>query len=507
MLFNSYTMICVFLPIVVAGYYAFKRYELVTAAKLWLIASSFTFYAAWKPSFLLILWGSIAFNYTLGRLMIAAGDDRASTRRWLMLFGVVGNLGLLFYFKYANFFIEEVTRYTGLDIANDPILLPLAISFFTFQQIAYLADIESGRLGKSSLVDYMLFVTFFPQLIAGPIVHHKQVMPQFEGQFLSRRFRENVSVGLTIFAVGLFKKVMLADNLEPTASRVFDAADGGAAITTFDAWLGLLSYSFQIYFDFSGYSDMAIGLALLFGVRLPLNFNSPYKASNISDFWRRWHITLSVFLRDYLYIPLGGNRRGEARRSLNLLMTMLIGGLWHGAGWNFVIWGGLHGVYLTIHHAFSKWLGADRKSTAGLGAGRIAGVAVTFLAVMVAWVFFRAVTLEGAMSVLAGTVGVTEAGLGAVPAAWWPLAWLAIGAFVVWVMPNTQQWVGYSPDPSQRPGGVGRADEGGATVATGGLVGLPAWRASLPMACVVGAMFALAFTQLARPAVFIYFQF
>ncbi|MEM6333118.1 MAG: MBOAT family protein [Planctomycetota bacterium] len=504
MLFNSYLMICVFLPVVVAGYYAFKRYELVVPAKLWLIAASFTFYAAWKPSFLLILWGSIAFNYLLGRVMTGLSEDRDASRRWLFAFGTTANLGLLFYFKYTNFFVGEVNRWFAIDWANDPIILPLAISFFTFQQIAYLADINAGKLGKSSLVDYMLFVSFFPQLVAGPIVHHRQVMPQFDGAFLSRRFRENVSVGLTIFAVGLFKKVMLADNLEPTATRVFDAADGGAAVPVLDAWIGLLSYSFQIYFDFSGYSDMAIGLALLFGVRLPLNFNSPYKAANISDFWRRWHITLSVFLRDYLYIPLGGNRRGEMRRSLNLLLTMLIGGLWHGAGWNFIIWGGLHGVYLTIHHQFSKWVGADRKAT-GVGVGRVLGVLVTFAAATLAWVFFRAVTLDGALAVLSGVVGTTAAGLGELPAAW-ALVWLILGALVVWGMPNTQQWVGYSPDPTQRPGGVGLAGEG-ATSASGGAVALPAWRASVGMACVVGAMFALAFTQLARPAVFIYFQF
>ncbi|NES81878.1 MAG: MBOAT family protein, partial [Moorea sp. SIO2B7] len=286
------------------------------------------------------------------------------------------------------------------------IILPLAISFFTFQQIAYLVDAYRGETKEYNFLSYCLFVSFFPQLIAGPIVHHKEVMSQFADKSIYRFDPEDMAVGVTIFSMGLFKKVLIADSIAAYATPVFDAAAGGVSIMFLDAWVGALAYTLQLYFDFSGYSDMAIGVARMFGIKLPINFNSPYKAVNISDFWRRWHITLSNFLRDYLYIPLGGNRKGEFRRNFNLVITMLLGGLWHGAGWNFVFWGGLHGVYLIINHqwrSFRKSIGHDLKKSHWWSRGF--GCIVTFLAVVVAWVFFRAENMKAAFAVLKGMIG------------------------------------------------------------------------------------------------------
>ena len=281
-------------------------------------------------------------------------------------------------------------------------MLPLGISFFTFQQIAYLVDVMRGARVERDIVSYTLFVSFFPHLIAGPLVHHAEMIPQFKR---GRTGRSSVLAarGLAIFAAGLFKKVVIADNLAQFVSPVFAHLDAGGGVTTPWAWLATLAYTLQIYFDFSGYSDMAVGLALLFGIRLPVNFRSPYRAASIVEFWRRWHITLSRFLRDYLYIPLGGNRLGEGRRYINLMVTMLLGGLWHGAGWNFIIWGGLHGAYLGINHLWREWRGAARAS----GGSAAKGVcwAITFFAVVVAWVFFRARTLAGAWQMLGGLIG------------------------------------------------------------------------------------------------------
>ncbi|HIE55708.1 MAG TPA: MBOAT family protein, partial [Chromatiaceae bacterium] len=283
------------------------------------------------------------------------------------------------------------------------IVLPLAISFFTFQQIAYLVDAYKGITHEYRFMHYALFVTFFPQLIAGPIVHHKEMLPQFMTRDNVSPRLENITIGLTIFFIGLFKKSVLADGVAPYSTSVFEAAATGHPVTFFVAWGGALAYTMQLYFDFSGYSDMAIGAARLFGIRLPLNFHSPHKAVNIVEFWRRWHITLSRFLRDYLYIPLGGNRKGKFRRYLNLFLTMLLGGLWHGAGWTFVVWGGLHGLYLAINHAWGKlrpslpfWF------RPGKSVGKALAWSITFLAVVVGWVFFRAPDFPSAINMLQG---------------------------------------------------------------------------------------------------------
>lgn len=313
-----------------------------------LLVASFVFYSYWNPPFFFLILFSILFNFSWGRLI-----ERTSGRRrdlWLYS-GVAVNLLLIAYFKYANFMASNIAWLFGKEWVAQDIFLPLGISFFTFQQIAYLIDCSKGLAKEHVFTQYALFVTFFPQLIAGPIVRYEDIMPQFGRLRTFGMSYRNTAVGIALLTLGLFKKVVIADTLSPWVAAVFDSSE---PLTLFEAWGGVLSYTFQIYFDFSGYSDMAVGLGRLFNIELAINFNSPYKALSISDFWRRWHITLSSFLRDYLYIPLGGNRCGKIRRNINIMITMLLGGLWHGASWNFVVWGGLHGVFLVINHTYRK---------------------------------------------------------------------------------------------------------------------------------------------------------
>ena len=408
MLFNSYIFIFLFLPVTLLVFYRIGARGHFRVAIAWLVGASLFFYGWWNPAYLGLLLASLIFNYAFGMLLAGARSMGLARRRVLLTIGVGANLAVLGYFKYANFFLGGVNALTGAHMEFARVILPLGISFITFQKIAYLVDAHRGETREYDFLQFCLFVTFFPQLIAGPIVHHREVIPQFNETRLYRLNYENLAVGLTIFAIGLFKKVLIADSAALHATPVFDAAAHGAALTLLDAWSGALAYTLQLYFDFSGYSDMAIGLARLFGIRLPINFHSPYKAVNIIDFWRRWHITLSRFLRDYLYFALGGNRKGPVRRYANLLITMLLGGLWHGAGWTFVFWGGLHGLYLAINHAWQalrRRLGGDpaRSTTAGRALARF----VTFLAVVVAWVFFRAGNLDAALVLLRGMSGLS----------------------------------------------------------------------------------------------------
>jgi len=395
MLFSSYAFLFQFLPAVALAFAAARRWS-PRCGILVLAFASLIFYGAWKPVYLLLLLASIGGNFWLGLRM-----EDASRRRRMGTLGVVFNLALLAFFKYTNFIFDSVSALTGTPLPFVELVLPLGISFFTFQQIAYLVDVMRGAKVERDIVSYTLFVSFFPHLIAGPLVHHAEMIPQFK-RARSGRSAVLAARGLSIFAAGLFKKVVIADNLAQFVSPVFAHLDAGGGVTTEWAWLSTLAYTLQIYFDFSGYSDMAVGLALLFGIRLPVNFRSPYKATSIIEFWRRWHITLSRFLRDYLYIPLGGNRLGESRRYVNLLLTMLLGGLWHGAAWNFVIWGGLHGLYLCINHLWHRWRGADPASSPG---ANVASWAVTFVAVVIAWVFFRAKTAAGAWAMLGSLFG------------------------------------------------------------------------------------------------------
>jgi D-alanyl-lipoteichoic acid acyltransferase DltB (MBOAT superfamily) len=456
MLFNSYAFVFAFLPMSLLGFYWLGRHGGLRAALGWLVGCSLFFYGWWNPAYLALLTGSIAANFFLGNA-IARRQERPAGKA-LLCTGIAANLGLIGYYKYAGFLVANLNMAAGTGFDAGHILLPLAISFFTFQQITYLVDSYAGKVRETDWLRYALFVTFFPQLIAGPIVHHAEMMPQFARRALACPRTVNLSVGLTIFAIGLFKKAVLADGIAPYADSVFAAADQGEPLDAIRAWSGALAYTFQLYFDFSGYTDMAIGVARMFGIILPLNFNSPYKARDIVDFWRRWHMTLSRFLRDYVYIPLGGNRRGGVRRYANLLTTMLLGGLWHGAGWNFVIWGGLHGGYLVVNHGWSM----IRRRYGLPGLGPLA-LPLTFFAVVVAWVFFRAPTLDGAMVMLAAMAGDNGAALPAAVAyragEWAPMlaaaglrfeagggaaflstwAWIVVLAAAAFLLPNTQE--------------------------------------------------------------------
>lgn len=403
MLFNSFAFLFGYLPIVLAGYFLLDRLtssaSLRLAPAVWLALASLFFYAWWDVRYLPLLLASICVNYGAGRLI---GARAGAARKRVLVAALALNLGLLAYYKYANFFIDSVNAvavaagagagslpWSGLDI-----ILPIGISFFTFTQIAFLVDCYRGEVREYRFIHYVLFVSYFPHLIAGPVLHHRDMMPQFADPANAHPRAANFAIGLSIFTIGLAKKVLIADNLSPLAMPVFAA---GATPTLIEAWIGVLAYTFQLYFDFSGYSDMAIGLSRLFGVKLPLNFNSPYKAANIADFWRRWHMTLSRFLRDYLYIPLGGSHHGEAMRYRNLMLTMLLGGLWHGAGWTFVIWGGLHGLYLVLQQAWQRLFGAAR--------AHWWPTLLTFLAVMLAWIFFRAPDVATAWDISGALVG------------------------------------------------------------------------------------------------------
>lgn len=404
-------------------------------------------------------------NFGFGNILGKAQQQSNDTKAKLILtLGVSLNLSVLGYFKYADFFVTNLNVAIGTHFDFADIALPLAISFFTFQQIAFLVDSYKGITQEYRFSHYALFVTFFPQLIAGPIVHHKEMLPQFIRKESLKPHINNIVIGLTIFFFGLFKKVILADGVAQYATPVFNAAANGGTPSFFVAWGGALAYTMQLYFDFSGYSDMAIGSARTFGIRLPLNFHSPYKATSIAEFWRRWHITLSRFLRNYVYIAMGGNRRGETRRYFNLLATMLIGGLWHGAGWTFVVWGGLHGLYLVINHLWNKL--QVLLSLSHLTYSRLYKMfawLLTFLAVVVGWVFFRAIDFDSALVILEGmagfngvalpngllarlgsagewlkTAGVSvDLGGGAILV--FTYLWVTILAIVAFVMPNTQQ--------------------------------------------------------------------
>jgi D-alanyl-lipoteichoic acid acyltransferase DltB (MBOAT superfamily) len=402
MLFNSYLFIFVFLPATLIVYASLGRLA-PRAATGFLAAASLFFYGWWNPAYLWLLCLSIAFNYGVG-LAIARSDGVQRSR--LLILGIAGDLLVLFYFKYFNFLLGTLAGILALPAPSSEIVLPIGISFFTFTQIAFLVDTARGEVGAYDFLRYALFVTFFPHLLAGPLYHHKEIMPQFADAGATSKRAENLSVGLTIFIVGLFKKVVLADGVAFYAAPVFAAAATGGAPDLIASWGGALAYGFQLYYDFSGYSDMAIGAARCFGIVLPLNFHSPYKAVNITEFWRRWHMTLSRFLRDYLYIPLGGNRHGTARRYRNLFLTMLLGGLWHGAAWTFVAWGGLHGLYLMIHHLWQALRAQHGWLPESFGIlGRFAGIALTFAAVTIAWVPFRATSFDAALRIIAGMFG------------------------------------------------------------------------------------------------------
>jgi alginate O-acetyltransferase complex protein AlgI len=397
MLFNSYEFIFLFLPITFFTYFWLNRKRLTQASKAWLVFASLFFYSWWNVIYLPLILGSILFNFAVGSTITKMGDSlsvkKGFSRKGLLSFGIVSNIALLAYFKYMDFFILNANGALGTQWNLMHIVLPLGISFFTFTQIAYLVDAYRNEVKEMDYLNYSLFVTFFPHLLAGPILHHKEMMPQFDSIKSKVINYKNIAAGLFLFSIGLFKKVVIADTFAQWANAGFDSAQ---SLNLIEAWATSLSYTFQLYFDFSGYTDMALGVALLFNIRLPINFNSPYKALDIQDFWRRWHITLSRFLRDYIYIPLGGNRNGEFRTYSNLFTVFLVGGLWHGASWMFIIWGALHGSAIVIHRAWKSL---------GLSMNKYLAWFITFNFINITWIFFRAKDWDAAKNILSAMAG------------------------------------------------------------------------------------------------------
>jgi D-alanyl-lipoteichoic acid acyltransferase DltB (MBOAT superfamily) len=396
MIFNSYAFIFAFLPVMLLGYFWLLRQRLILGSKVWLVGGSLFFYGYWNVVYVPLLLGSIFVNFFVGSAL-ANDKPLKVTKKALLIFGIIFNILLLGYFKYTDFLLDNFNGLFGADIPLSHIILPLGISFFTFTQIAFLVDAYKDKVKEYDLLNYMLFVTYFPHLLAGPILHHSEMMPQFVSRWNWAVRWRNVSIGLFLFSIGLFKKVMIADTFSKWANTGFDVS---ATLNLVEAWATSLSYTLQLYFDFSGYTDMAIGISLMFNIRLPINFNSPYKAKDIQDFWRRWHITLSRFLRDYIYIPLGGNKVGRYQNYSNLFAVFLIGGLWHGASWMFVIWGALHGIAIVIHRIWKDL---------GLRMWGWMGWFITFNFVNVAWVFFRAKDFASVEKVLGGMIGINGA--------------------------------------------------------------------------------------------------
>jgi alginate O-acetyltransferase complex protein AlgI len=501
MLFNSFEFIFCFLPICLIGYALLGRLGNHRAALAWLVVCSIYYYAWWKPPeldhwtprFVLIMVLSVAVNFLLGTALI--DSQRRALRILLLSIGVLFNFGLLAYFKYTGFFLKTSNALLATGFAVPTIILPLAFSFHTFQQHAYLVDAYRGRAGRYSPLDYSLFVLFFPQLLAGPITHHHEMLPQFASHRVGHLRARHLAIGASMFVIGLFKKVMIADRVAAFVAPVFDAAHAGRTLSFGDAWLGALAFTFQLYFDFSAYSDMAIGVARMFGIRLPLNFNSPYQAASIIDFWRRWHITLSRWLRDYIYIPLGGNRKGERRRWTNLMITMLVGGLWHGAGWTFVFWGGLHGIYLCINHAWRNLRGAKINEPPAPKPIHFASVLLTFLAVTFAWVFFRAADFPSAWRIVRSMCGARGFQFASQFGDRDEAMLLAGLCVFVWIFPNTQQIMDrFRPALNYRRGSIKRGEK-------------IQWRPNAWWAAALALAGVLALTHLSYVREFIYYQF
>ncbi len=436
MLFNSYQFMFVFLPVTLALFFLLGRFAARDMAVGFLALASVFFYAWWSPIYILLILAEVVFSFIVGR-QLERTDLSNRARRLILTAAIAVILVVLGSFKYVNFFLGIVNDTAGTDWSLGLIILPLGISFHTFQQIAYLVDAYRRSAKHYRLIDFCLFVTFFPQLVAGPIVHHNEAIPKIRRPGFLKPRAINILVGVSLFGLGLFKKTVIADTLAQIANPAFAAAHAGADLTLVEAWMGALAYSLQLYFDFSGYSDMAIGLARMFNIRFPANFHSPYKAVNIADFWRRWHMTLSRFLRDYLYIPLGGNRHGTARQLANLLLTMLLGGLWHWAGWTFIIWGALHGVFLVVQRLWSGFAKGR-----GFTLPRPVGWFITMIVVMIAWVYFKAVDVATAHSVLGSLVGASGFGLKTpnlpdLPLDGWPV--ILIAGLIATLAPNSTE--------------------------------------------------------------------
>jgi alginate O-acetyltransferase complex protein AlgI len=518
MLFNSYIFLFIFLPLTLLGYFLIGKTKYPRVAIFWLIAASLVFYGWANPYYLPIIICSIIVNYIFGLFIVKT--IQVKQKKLIMVMGVTLNILLLGYFKYTNFFISNLNNLLSTNFSFRTIILPLAISFITLQQIAYILDIYRGEPREHNFWEYCLFVTFFPKLLSGPIVRIKELIPQIK-DFKSQVTSHNLAIGLTILFLGLFKKVVIADRFGGYASPIFDAASQGSGVSFYNSWIGALAYAFQIYFDFSGYCDMAIGLGLMFGIRLPLNFYSPYKGTSIIDFWRRWHMTLSRFIRDYIYIPLGGNRQGFNRQMINLVLAMMIAGLWHGAAWTFVIWGTLHGIYLVTNHGWRRLF----KLKEGVNTlwGTILSTSLTFIAVTVAWVFFNAASIDGAVVMLKSMIGLngfhlthnyyvilgpvshflTQLGPSFSEVNELPgfslsaVVFIVMGLLICWFLPNVQEYMSsYQTsfdsfiEPKKKPG-----------------ISWLRWQPSIRTVAVLSCLVVVAILSLSHEGQFIYFKF
>jgi alginate O-acetyltransferase complex protein AlgI len=526
MLFNSPIFLFVFLPATVGLYLLLRQFAGPRAVLGLLLAASLLFYAWWNPLYLPLLGGIAVFNFIVARWITAQRRvGRAGRVRLLLVTGIVVDLMVLGYYKYTDFLIDTANTVLQTDFMLQHILLPLGISFFTFQKIAYLVDSSRGEVAEHDFLEYCFFVMFFPQLLAGPITHHSEIFPQIKGPWAFAIKPSNFTLGLTIFVIGLFKKVVLADHFGPLVSSVYDAAAAGQPLDFFTAWQGAIAFKFQLYFDFSGYSEMALGAARLFGIQLPLNFNSPYRALNVVDFWRRWHMTLSRWLRDYVYIPLGGSRCSTGRLYFNLMVTLALSGLWHGAAWHFVLWGSLQGSAMVVNHA---WRSVWRPINAWWS-NTIARL-VTFFGLSMVLVTHRAPSMDVALQVYRGMFNL--------PASWhdalgrfgdgldWlgvrfdgpPVSadqrdlvlWLIVWIAVVWFLPNTQQMLArWHPAFNY---GVAERERDPPLLerippVTRHLPWRLEWRPNVAAAVFVGVLAALAFLNLHHVSEFLYFRY
>jgi alginate O-acetyltransferase complex protein AlgI len=544
MLFNSYEFIFVFLPVVLCGFYIAGVLSRTWALR-WLILASLTFYAWWRLLNVLLIGPSILINFFLARAMQNLQGDRrrAATMKTLLVIGIAFNVAFLGYFKYKNFFLGSVNDVLGTTFVLTHVVLPLGISFITFQKIAFLIDVHAGRIGSFTFQDYCLFVLFFPQLIAGPIVHFREMMPQFRAT-RCRPDAGDVSIGLTLLAFGMFKKVVLADGIAPLVSATYDRAAEGAVISLLPAWMAAVGFTLQIYFDFSGYSDMAIGLGRLFGIRLPPNFDSPLRATSIIDYWLRWHMTLTRFLTAYIYnplvlaitrsqlkrgrSPLGGKNTTAGAFGLALvfptMLTMLISGLWHGAGYLFILWGALHGVYLSINHAWRFFGPKSWKETRAYAhIMNPLGFVMTFTGVAAAMVFFRSATMKAAANIISGMAGLNGVNVPSIiyghlgPVAAWlqgrgigvePLwgardflsmtVWTALLLSIALLFPNTLQMLARFEPALGVKGPSGGEDS---------VTPLTQWSASPAWALVIAIITGITILRLAGPSEFLYWQF
>ena len=521
MLFNSYPFLFGFLPIALAGYQV-AAYFHRRAVVVWLSVASLAFYAYWRPAYLVVLAVSILFNYLMACL-ISRKVQNTIPSEWLLTFAIVVDLAALCYYKYLFPALDFYARHTHATHRWENVVLPLGISFFTFTQIAYLVDLQEGGFKQHGLADYTLFATFFPHLIAGPILHHGEMMPQFQAQRDFRLRADDMAVGFSWFIMGLAKKVLLADRFAPSADAAFATP---YSLSMGAAWAGSLSYALQLYFDFSGYSDMALGLARMFSIDFPLNFSSPYKATNIIDFWQRWHMTLTRYINQYLYNPvavritrwrvahgLRSSRKAMATPSgfLSLIaaptfFSLFIAGVWHGAGLQFIIFGLLHGLYLAINHGWRLFRGSrpDAKQSPHSSVARATSAAsclLTFSAVVLAQVFFRADGVRAAFQYLAGLLGLHSAAQIATAFVLWrptPLLLVSqvVGFFIVWACPNTQQILGrFKPSLEVTP-----ADRKPALIN-------PAWGPTAAWGLALGMLLFAAVVKMQDPSTFLYFQF